>query len=73
MRRGRLTGTVAALAAGVLLAACGGDDDNDPVTLTLLTYDSFPESDTGLNAALAEFPDEEPDLSPEDQGNGTTI
>ena len=26
-----------------------------------------------LNAALAEFPEEETDLSPEDQGNGTTI
>jgi thiamine transport system substrate-binding protein len=52
------------------LAACGSDDgssaDSVPVsrpadrsgtTLTLVTYDSFPESDTTLNDALGEFTD----------------
>ena len=41
------------LAAGV--AACGGDEPSEPVTLTLVTYDSFPAADTSLNAALATF------------------
>jgi len=63
----------AAVAAGLVLAACGddGDDANStdapagtdvPVELsesiTLVTYDSFPESDTSLNDALAEFGEE---------------
>ncbi|HSL74106.1 MAG TPA: thiamine ABC transporter substrate-binding protein [Ilumatobacteraceae bacterium] len=43
-----------------LVAACGGDDDSDATipsgeTVTLVTYDSFPEADTSLNAALASF------------------
>ena len=38
--------------AAVLLAACGSDGDE---TVTLVTYDSFPEADTSLNAALASF------------------
>jgi thiamine transport system substrate-binding protein len=46
------------LLALVLLAApitaCGSDDDA-PVTLTLIAYDSFPVSDTSLNTALAAF------------------
>ena len=33
--------------------ACGGDDG--PVTVRLVTYDSFPTKDTPLNEALAEF------------------
>ena len=41
------------LAAGV--AACGDDESSKPVTLTLVTYDSFPAADTSLNAALATF------------------
>ncbi len=45
--------TVAALA----LAACGSDDPaaQEPATITLVAYDSFPEADTSLNAALDEF------------------
>lgn len=47
----------AALAAvavtAVALAGCGGDDG--PVTLRLVTYDSFPTEGTGVNDALAEF------------------
>lgn len=43
----------ALLAAG--LAACGSDEPSEPVTLTLVTYDSFPTADTSLNTALAEF------------------
>jgi thiamine transport system substrate-binding protein len=45
------------------LAACGSDDDGSTTsaapatsdTVTLVTYDSFPEADTSLNDALAEF------------------
>jgi thiamine transport system substrate-binding protein len=49
---------VAALMA--ILAACGGDDAPDETgtagaTITLVTYDSFPETDTTLNDALAAF------------------
>jgi thiamine transport system substrate-binding protein len=36
------------------IAACGNDDDA-PVTLTLIAYDSFPVSDTSLNTALTTF------------------
>jgi thiamine transport system substrate-binding protein len=56
----RATGTAAALmlASGLALAACGGTDDAGPVTLTLVTYDSFPMKDTTLNAALANFSDD---------------
>ena len=36
-------------------AACGGDEPRGPVTLTLVTYDSFPAEGTSLNTALAEF------------------
>jgi thiamine transport system substrate-binding protein len=49
--------TAVALAATVALtatvAACGGDDG--PVTLRLVTYDSFPTEGTSLNDALAAF------------------
>lgn len=55
----------AALAAAALVASACGDDDDDPSTatpgdpgeqrVTLVTYDSFPEADTGLNDALAAF------------------
>lgn len=41
------------LVAAVGLAACGGDDDG-PVTLTLLTHDSFAVSDGVLEAFTAE-------------------
>jgi thiamine transport system substrate-binding protein len=46
----------------MIAAACGSDDGasstTDAVageTITLLTYDSFPEADTSLNDALADF------------------
>ncbi len=49
--------TAVALAATVALtatvAACGSDDG--PVTLRLVTYDSFPAEGTSLNEALAAF------------------
>jgi thiamine transport system substrate-binding protein len=51
------TSLAAALVASMALAACGGGDD-DPVTLRLLTYSSFPESGTSLNEALDEFTEE---------------
>jgi thiamine transport system substrate-binding protein len=66
--RGAALGIVVALGAG--LAACGSDDDasnapsatNEPDStpapsgaVTLVTYDSFPQADTSLNDALAEF------------------
>lgn len=47
-----LAGTFAALA--LLSASCGGDDDG-PVTLTLIVYDSFPSGESPLADALAEF------------------
>jgi thiamine transport system substrate-binding protein len=37
----------------IAVAACASDDDGD--TITLVTYDSFPDADTSLNDALAEF------------------
>jgi thiamine transport system substrate-binding protein len=44
------------LAACLALAACGGDDSGDqPVTLTMVVYDSFPLEGTSLNDALTEF------------------
>ena len=39
----------------VLAAALTGCGDDDPAAITLVTYDSFPESDTSLNEALAAF------------------
>jgi len=57
----RRSGALALLAGGSLLvAACGSDDGaadstSPPPTITLVTYDSFPEADTSLNDALAEF------------------
>jgi thiamine transport system substrate-binding protein len=52
-----------AAAAGLVAAACGSDDAAStaataaPVAdaVTLVTYDSFPEADTSLNDALADF------------------
>ena len=52
-----------ATAAGLVAAACGSDDaasttdTTAPVadSVTLVTYDSFPEADTSLNDALADF------------------
>jgi thiamine transport system substrate-binding protein len=58
-RRGALAVTVA-----VAVAACASADDEtsdtsgtaaEGDTITLVTYDSFPEADTSLNDALAEF------------------
>lgn len=44
-----------ALVALLALVACGGDETSEPVTLRLLTYDSFPTEGTSLNEALATF------------------
>lgn len=49
---GRLR-AVAAVALGLTIAACAGDDSAD--SITLVTYDSFPEADTSLNDALDAF------------------
>jgi thiamine transport system substrate-binding protein len=59
----RVVGALGAVA--VIVASCGSDDGaTDPIastvpdvadTVTLVTYDSFPEADTTLNEALAEF------------------
>jgi thiamine transport system substrate-binding protein len=53
---------VALAVLGVVVAACASDDDASGATdapvaesVTLVTYDSFPEADTSLNEALAEF------------------
>jgi len=49
---------LAGLAAGLVLAACGNDEDRSsgtPATITLVAYDSFPTKDTPLNEALAVF------------------
>ena len=49
---------VAAVIVGALaVASCGSDSDGSTTadTVTLVTYDSFPEADTSLNDALAEF------------------
>ena len=49
------------LSLAVVLAACGSDggtsdaDGDEDQRVTLVTYDSFPESDTTLNDALADF------------------
>ncbi len=51
------------LAATMVAAACGSESDTDsadsttpaPQSVTLVTYDSFPEADTSLNDALADF------------------
>ncbi len=62
--RGVTLGIVVAL--GAALTACASDDDASgapdsttsagaPTGITLVAYDSFPESDTSLNDALAEF------------------
>ncbi len=59
----RRIGAVATTVA-LVAAACGSDDDGASTStdvaatadsITLVTYDSFPESDTSLNDALAEF------------------
>ncbi len=50
-----------ATAVGLVAAACGSDDaastTSAPIadSVTLVTYDSFPEADTSLNDALADF------------------
>jgi thiamine transport system substrate-binding protein len=59
----RVVGALGAVA--VVVASCGSDDGaTDTIastvpdvadTVTLVTYDSFPEADTTLNEALAEF------------------
>ena len=63
-RRSRRAALSLAVTLAVGLAACGGDDDASTPTgsspgvvesVTLVTYDSFPEADTSLNDALAEF------------------
>jgi thiamine transport system substrate-binding protein len=60
---------VLAVTIALVAAACGSDDDSTTATttdtssadtssadtITLVTYDSFPEGDTSLNDALAEF------------------
>jgi thiamine transport system substrate-binding protein len=60
--RGAALGVVVALGTG--LVACGSDDSASSTTtaaaatsgsVTLVVYDSFPEADTSLNDALAEF------------------
>jgi thiamine transport system substrate-binding protein len=43
----------AAVVSSIALAGCG--DDDGPVTVRLVTYDSFPTEGTSLNEALAEF------------------
>ena len=43
------------LTAATILTACR---DDDPAAITLVTYDSFPESGTSLNEALDAFTDE---------------
>ncbi len=56
---GRLRTPFATLAVlAIALGACGndGNDGQTPVdSITLVAYDSFPDSDTTLNTALAEF------------------
>ena len=52
-RRAALALIAVLMAAGT--AACGDDEPRGPVTLTLVTYDSFPAEGTSLNTALAEF------------------
>ncbi len=63
--RARVVGALV-VAAAAALAACGSDGDGDGATssdvpatsadtVTLVTYDSFPEADTSLNVALADF------------------
>ncbi len=56
---GRAAAALALVALPALVAACGDDDAGgaslDGQTVTLLTYDSFPESDTTLNEALEAF------------------
>jgi thiamine transport system substrate-binding protein len=54
----RSTAVLALTALGVVAAACGNDGNEAttaPDTVTLVAYDSFPETDTTLNGALAEF------------------
>jgi thiamine transport system substrate-binding protein len=61
------------IAAALFLAACGGDDEATrsaatsapepattarPAKVTLVAYESFPETDTSLNEALAAFTEE---------------
>jgi thiamine transport system substrate-binding protein len=45
------------VAATLIVAACGNDDEARPQSVTLVAYDSFPEDDTTLNDALARFTD----------------
>lgn len=47
-----LTGLVV---AGCAVTACGDDATEGPVTITLVTYSSFPTEGTPLNDALSEF------------------
>ena len=64
----RHTWLAVVVTASLAVAACGSDDNASSgttdasgsggtpgTTLTLVTYDSFPDADTGLHEALAEF------------------
>jgi thiamine transport system substrate-binding protein len=44
-------------AAVALVATCGSDGADEPVTLSLVVYDSFPTEGTTLHDALGEFTD----------------
>ena len=54
MSRSRRTAVVAALAATALVAACGGTGEDGPVTLRLVTHDSFAASEAVLEAFTEE-------------------
>ena len=43
------------IALGLAVSACSSSGSSAPTSLTLVTYDSFPTKDSGVNTALAEF------------------
>ncbi|NND76501.1 MAG: thiamine ABC transporter substrate-binding protein [Ilumatobacter sp.] len=53
MNRHTVVRVAVGLAAALALGGCS--DDDGAAEITLVAYDSFPESDTSLNDALAEF------------------
>ncbi len=63
-RNSSLRGIAAATVVALIVVACGSDDDSATTestgiptadSVTLVTYDSFPEADTSLNDALDSF------------------